>query len=81
MGYNRRYSNMTDVDFRIEALEHKVEKMTQDIEAIMQERLPSIRIEIECLRGEIKALATQMRIYGAIIMIALGAVITLVVAG
>ena len=70
---------MPDTEYRIARLEDEMIIVRKDLKEIMGTHLPNIKLEIEQLRGEIKALGTSVKIYGAIIMIALTAIIGLVV--
>ena len=70
---------MPDTEFRITRLETEMFSVKADLKEIMGTHLPQIKVEIEQLRGEIKALSSAMKIYGAIIMIALTAIAGLVV--
>ena len=63
---------MPDTEFRIKKLEEEMDSACKDLKAILTNHLPHIQVELERVK-------TEARIYGAIIMIALAAVIGLVV--
>ena len=63
---------MDKLELRIERLEEDMDGACKDLKAILTNHLPHIQIEVERVK-------TEARIYGAIIMIALAAVIGLVV--
>ena len=71
---------MEKTELRLDRLEGEMRDVCADLKYIMTNHLPNIQVELEELRGEVKALSTSIKLYGAIIMIALSAVIGLVVA-
>ena len=63
---------MEKMELRVKRLEDEMETACKDLKEILTNHLPHIQVELERVK-------TETRIFGAIIMIALAAVIGLVV--
>ena len=74
MGYITRTSSgglMPDTEYRIGSLEKKMDTVCSDVKQILENHLPHIQSDIVQVK-------TELRIFGAIILLAIGALIKVV---
>ena len=63
---------MEDMKRRVGEFEEDMKEVKSDVKAIMTNHLPHIQVDLERVK-------TEVRIFGAIILLAIGGLITLVV--
>ena len=74
MGYITRTSSgglMPDIEYRIGSLEKKMDTVCSDVKKILENHLPH-------MQSDIVQVKTELRIFGAIILLAIGALIKVV---
>ena len=74
MGYITRTSSgglMPDTEYRIGSLEKKMDTVCSDVKQILENHLPH-------MQSDIVQVKTELRIFGAIILLAIGALIKVV---